>query len=90
MSSGLKAQKALQPERMMYFIETLSAVILVNSNFLKKKKNTSQIIRCGHGHGPIRLLTVPNFSVRLFGRSACCNLQPSWFQMYPEGGRLGF
>ena len=37
MSSGLKAKKALQLERTMYFIETLSAVILPNSNFLKKK-----------------------------------------------------
>ena len=41
-SSGLKAKRALQPESAMYFIETLSAVILVNSNFLKK--NAAQII----------------------------------------------
>lgn len=32
-SSGLKAKRALQPESTMYFIETLSAVILMNSNF---------------------------------------------------------
>ena len=41
-SSGLKAKRALQPESAMYFIETLSAVILMNSNFLKK--NAAQII----------------------------------------------
>ena len=36
-SSGLKAKRALQPESTMYFIETLSAVILMNSNFQEKK-----------------------------------------------------
>ena len=35
-SSGLKAKRALQPESTMYFVETLSAVILMNSNFQKK------------------------------------------------------
>ena len=38
-SSGLKAKRALQPESAMYFIETLSAVILMNSNFLKKMRH---------------------------------------------------
>lgn len=37
MSSGLKANKALQPESTMYLFQTLSAVILMNSNFLKIK-----------------------------------------------------
>ena len=36
-SSGLKAKRALHPESTMYFTATLSAVILMNSNFLKKK-----------------------------------------------------
>lgn len=35
-SSGLKTKRALQPQSTMYFIETLSAVILMNSNFQKK------------------------------------------------------
>lgn len=42
-SSGLKAKRALHPESTMYFIATLSAVILMNSNF-QKKKITAQII----------------------------------------------
>ena len=43
-SSGLKAKRALQPESAMYFIETLSAVILMNSNFLKKKCGTNNSV----------------------------------------------
>ena len=35
-SSGLKAKRALELESTMYFIETLSAVILMNSNFQKQ------------------------------------------------------
>ena len=36
-SSGLKAKRALHPESTMYCIATLSAVVLMNSNFQKKK-----------------------------------------------------
>ena len=41
-SSGLKAKRALHPESTMYFIATLSAVILMNS--VSRKKIMAQII----------------------------------------------
>lgn len=53
-SSGLKAKRALHPESTMYFIATLSAVILMNSNFQKKN------------YGANNSVAVPNFSVRSF------------------------
>ena len=50
-SSGLKAKRALQPESTMYFIETLSTVILMNSNFLKKN--------CGANNSVAATVMVP-------------------------------
>lgn len=50
-SSGLKAKRALQPESTMYFIETLNAVILMNSNFLKKN--------CGANNSVAATVMVP-------------------------------
>ena len=51
MSSGMKANKALQPESTTYFIETLSAVILMNSNFQKKN--------CGANNSVAATVMVP-------------------------------
>ena len=50
-SSGLKAKRALEPESTMYFIETLSTVILMNSNFLKKN--------CGANNSVAATVMVP-------------------------------
>lgn len=50
-SSGLKAKRALQPESTMYFVETLSAVILMNSNFQKKN--------CGANNSVAATVMVP-------------------------------
>ena len=43
-SSGLKAKRALHPESTMYFIATLSAVILMNSNFQKKNHGANNSV----------------------------------------------
>ena len=74
-SSGLKAKRALHPESTMYFIATLSAVILMNSNFQKKNYGANNSVATTV---MVPMLTVPNFSVR------------SLVSNVPRGWTLGF